>query len=502
VVVRVSSEVTVTTPLPTNPLIYEINTWPWLSELSDRAGRRVGLGDVPGATWDALASFDAVWLMGVWRRSPAGVAIAMTNPSLTDSFEAALPGYGPPDVVGSPYCISDYAVDPALGGRAGLAVARAELARRGVALILDFVPNHVAPDHGWVMEHPDRFIAGSEEELLREPGAYIQLSGHVLANGRDPYTGAWPDVVQLNAFSPGLRDAAVATLRDIAEQCDGVRCDMAMLMMNETFARTWGQRAGEVPATDYWLEVIPAVRETHPGFCFMAEAYWELEWALQRQGFDFCYDKRLYDRLVHEGGREVALHLGADPAYQRGLLRFVENHDEPRAASVLPPQRHKAAAVTALTQAGARLVHDGETQGRRTRLPVFLGRFPVEDVDPDLATFYSALLEALSDPTFHTGSWQLCDRWGWEGNTGYEQLVAWCWEGATRWLVAVNLGDEAAAGMVRAPWQDLQGARVRLVDPTNDVVYVRDGADLVSGMYVELGAWHWHLFRIETEDLA
>ena len=142
-------------------------------------------------------------------------------------------------------------------------------------------------------------------------------------------------MVQLNAFSQDLRDAHVATLRDIADQCDGVRCDMAMLMMNETFARTWGERVGPAPAGDYWPEVIAAVREDHPDFCFIAEAYWDLEWALQSQGFDYCYDKRLYDRLLHETAEDVRLHLTADTGYQQRLLRFVENHDEPRAASVL-----------------------------------------------------------------------------------------------------------------------------------------------------------------------
>ena len=125
--------------------------------------------------------------------------------------------------------------------------------------------------------------------------------GGVLANGRDPYFAAWPDVVQLNAFSPDLRAAVIATLSSIGEQCDGVRCDMAMLMMNDTFERTWGERAGPRPEADYWPTVIPAVKTTHPEFVFMAEAYWDLEWALLEQGFDYCYDKRLYDRLVHDG---------------------------------------------------------------------------------------------------------------------------------------------------------------------------------------------------------
>jgi hypothetical protein len=486
--------------LPRHPLVYEINTLPWLRAAGDRVGRRVGMGDVPAETWDGLAGYNAVWLMGVWQRSPAGVAIAMTNTSLTDSFDAALPGYEPDDVAGSPYCIRDYVVDSSLGGPTGLAVARAELARRGMALILDFVPNHVAPDHQWVSEHPERLVNGSQEDLRDAPGAFVEIAGRVVANGRDPYTGAWPDVVQLNAFSHELRDAHVATLRVIADQCDGVRCDMAMLMMNEVFARTWGPRAGQAPTTDYWPEVIGAVRDTHPDFCFLAEAYWDLEWELQAQGFDFCYDKKLYDRLLHDTAEATRLHLTADLGYQLGLLRFLENHDEPRAASVLSPERHRAAAVATLTQAGARLVHDGQLEGRRIRLPVFLRRFPVEDPDPALAGFYQRLLEVLADPTFRSGSWRLCDTWGWQGNEHSEHIVSWCWEGGTRWLVAVNLGEAPATAMVRVPWDDLAGQQIRLVDPTNDVTYDRTGDDLVAGLYVELPAWGWHLFRVENAD--
>ena len=485
-------------PLPAHPLIHEVNTLPWLNALSSTAGRRLDLGSVPGETWDALAGYDAVWLMGVWQRSPAGVAIALANPSLTASFEAALPGYAPSDVVGSPYCIRGYVVDDALGGPAGLAVARQELAARGVALVLDFVPNHVAPDHPWVSEHPERLVTGTHADLRDEPGAFVEVSGRVLANGRDPYSGAWPDVVQLNAFAADLRDAQVATLREIADQCDGVRCDMAMLMMNQTFARTWGSRGGPVPTTDYWPQLIGAVRETHPGFCFIAEAYWDLEWELQSQGFDHCYDKRLYDRLVHESPEAVRLHLTADTGYQQGLLRFLENHDEPRAAAVFSPAQHRAVAVATLTQCGARLVHDGQLDGRRIRLPVFLGRLPDEEPDAALAAFYASLLGALADPTFRTGTWRLCDRWGWPDDQRFEHVVAWCWEGSTRWLVAVNLSDEATAAMVRVPWTDLRGREVRLVDPTDDVTYERAGDDLVDGLYVELGPWAWHLVRLDV----
>jgi glycosidase len=482
-----------------HPFIYEINTWVWLDELRRRTGRKIGLAGVPAREWDAIAAlgFDAVWLMGAWERSPAGIAIALENDGLVDSFREALPDFEAADVVGSPYCIRDYTVAASLGGPKGLASARKALARRGVGLILDFVPNHVAPDHPWTGAHPGYFVGGSEEDLERDPASFVKVGDRVLANGRDPFFPAWPDVVQLNAFSPELRGAVVETLDSIAAQCDGVRCDMAMLMMNDVFGRTWGERAGPRPADDYWPTVIPQVRERHPGFVFAAEAYWDLEYSLQQQGFDYCYDKRLYDRLVHEDAESVRGHLSGDTGYQDGLVRFVENHDEPRAAAVFPPGKNRAAAVTTLGQTGARLVHEGQLEGRKVRPPVFLARRPDEEPDADLRAFYERLLGALRDPVFRTGEWTLGARSGWQWNDTWPNLVAWGWRGdAPRKLAVVNLSDAPAAGHVSLPWDELRGRTWRLDDAASGEVYERTGDDLRDGLFVGLDAWGWHLFDL------
>lgn len=302
-------------------VIYEINTLVWLGELSGRYGRRVVLGNVPGEVWDEVArpGVDTVWLMGVWERSPAGLEIALRDDGLVASFRDALPDLTPADIAGSPYCVRNYVVDESLGGPEGLAAARAELAARGVRLILDYVPNHVAPDHPWLTERPDCLVRGTPDDLARDPDAFLEAGGQVYARGRDPFFPPWPDVVQLNAFSDDLRTATVDTLAAIGDQADGVRCDMAMLLMNDVFAKTWGDRAGPVPAEDFWPYVVPRVRARHPGLLFVAEAYWDLEWDLQQQGFDLCYDKRLYDRLVHEDAGSVRGHLGADLGFQRLL---------------------------------------------------------------------------------------------------------------------------------------------------------------------------------------
>jgi hypothetical protein len=485
------------------PTLYEINTWVWLSELGLRTGTSVNLSSVPSAEWDAIAKFDfdAVWFMGVWERSPAGVAIANKNKNLIDDFRRALFDFRPEDNVGSPYCIRRYVVDKHLGGPEGLAIARRELAKRGMKLLLDFVPNHVAPDHPWVIEHREYFIRGNTEDVRNDPASFVEVEGSVCACGRDPYFPAWPDVLQLSAFQPRLRQAVIETVSSIAAQCDGVRCDMAMLLLNQIFERTWGSRAGQRPTTEYWGDVIPAVKRAHPNFCFIAEAYWDLEWELQQQGFDFCYDKRLYDRLEHDNAERVRLHLCADLAYQQKLLRFLENHDEPRATAAFSRAEEEAAAVIASSLPGARLFHEGQLVGRSTRLPVFLGRRPKEPVDQGLQTFYEKLLVAIHAPIFHDGAWELCWCSGWPDNQSYQNLVAWSWvKDNDRRLIVVNLSEGAVQARVQVPWGEVRGATWHLTDAFSGWSCDRDGDEMAApGLYVELNAWSFYFFDVVRE---
>ncbi|MFG2652020.1 alpha-amylase family glycosyl hydrolase [Streptomyces sp. NPDC048436] len=482
--------------LPAQPVVYEVNTRVWLRE----SVKTATLADVPADLWDEITppGTDAVWLMGVWERSPAGRAIALADPSLRTAFESALPGVSEQDIAGSAYCIRNYTVDEALGGPEGLAVARSELAARGVGLLLDYVPNHVAPDSPWATEHPEYFVQGDAEDARRDPAGFLDTGKAVLARGRDPYFAPWPDVVQLNAFAPELRRATIDTLTEIGRQCDGVRCDMAMLLMNDVFTRTWGSRAGPVPDTDFWPEVIEAVHRTHPRMVFAAEAYWDLESALQRQGFDFCYDKRLYDRILHESAASVRAHLGADEDYQRRLVRFLENHDEPRAALTLAPDKERAAAVLVATLPGATLWHEGQFTGRRVHLPVFLDRRPDEAPDLALRTFHERLLAAVHGSGMRSGSWQLLAAHGWSDNDSADGLIASCSTGpAGRFLTVVNLSGRQAQARIPLNWPELGTGSWELTGLIDDIRYERSGADLLgSGLYVDLPPWGNHLLSV------
>jgi hypothetical protein len=488
-------------PCPKSPMIYEINTWVWLHELKRKLHRSVTLGSVPAEEWDAVASLEAeaVWLMGVWERSPIGIRIARALPALQAEYHKALPGYSVEDVVGSPYCVHRYVVDEHLGGPQGLAEARAELARRGMRLILDFVPNHVAPDHPWVYEFPKYFIQGSGEDLVGVPNEFFVADGKIIACGRDPYFPPWTDTAQVNAFHPGLRQAVIETVSAIADQCDAIRCDMAMLLISSIFERTWGHRAGPQPDSEYWSEVIGAVRTRHPDLLFIAEAYWDLEWELQQQGFDYCYDKRLYDRLIYDSAENIRLHLTADLSYQNKLVRFIENHDEPRAAATFSPDKSRAAAVAIATLPGAKLFHQGQFEGRKIKLPVQLGRQPEETVDEDLQAFYKGLVKVIRAPALKEGEWNLCERSGWPDNPSYVNLVAWCWrKGDEKYLMVINLSHTRCQGCIHLPWADLKGRTSLLVDVMNGERYERDGDEMLDqGLYVDLGAWKFHFLQWE-----
>ncbi|MGB8946094.1 MAG: alpha-amylase [Streptomyces sp.] len=495
------------TALPAQPVVYEVNTRVWLREIALRTGRPTGLGDVPKDVWDEItpSGVDAVWLMGVWERSPQGRAIALENPQLRTAFSTAVPDASDDDIAGSPYCIRRYEVDAALGGAAGLVTARTELDRRGVGLLLDYVPNHVAPDSPWAGEHPEYFVRGDAEDLRRDPAGFLDTGRAVLARGRDPFFPPWPDVVQLNAFAPELRRATAHLLRHIGRFCDGLRCDMAMLLMNDVFARTWGERVGPAPAEDFWPEVVSEVRREHPRLIFAAEAYWDLEWALQQQGFDFCYDKRLYDRLLHESPEAVRGHLRADEDYQRRLVRFLENHDEPRAARTLDPAKERAAATLIATLPGATLWHEGQFTGRRVHLPVFLDRRPDEPADASLRSFHERLLSSVHGSGMRTGRWQLLDCEGWSDNGSGRDLIASCWTGpAGRFLTVVNLSAHPAQARVRLPWTELLGPDTwELLDVLGSERYERRGADLLeSGLYVDLPPWGSHVLSVVSGSPA
>jgi hypothetical protein len=483
------------------PSLYQINTRVWLTELSRNLGRAATLDDVPDAELDRLAElgFDWVWLLSVWQTGPAAQAVSRANPQWRREFEETLSDLRDEDIPGSGFAIQNYTVHRGLGGDAALARLRQRLQHRGLKLMLDFVPNHMAPDHPWLDEHPDFFVPGSETDLARAPQNYCRVQTKhgplVLAYGRDPYFDGWPDTLQLNYGNPELQQAMIGELERIAGQCDGVRCDMAMLVLPDIFQRTWG-----ISSEPFWPQATQRVREQVPGFCFMAEVYWDLEWTLQQQGFDYAYDKRLYDRLRDGHARPVREHFHAGLDYQNKLARFLENHDEPRAAATFAAGVHEAAAAITFLSPGLRFFHQGQFQGRKKRISPHLGRGPLEPANPQLEQFYDRLLAVLRQPVVRRGQWQLLECVAaWEGNWTCDCFLAFAWQGPgdERLLATVNYAPNQSQCYVRLPFPGLTGRPWRLQDQIGDATYDRDGDDLQSrGLYLDMCPWQAAVFSL------
>ena len=486
------------------PHLFEISAWPWLERLSAAERRVFTLSDVPQREWDAIAArgFSVVFLMGVWKRSPAGRELALADEGLRAEYDHALPGWTAADVTGSPYCISAYEPDARMGGWEGLDTARAELNRRGLRLMVDFVPNHTAFDHPWTTQHADRYVHGTPDDLAQAPANFRRVGQAILACGRDPSFPPWRDVAQLNYFNPDTRRAMAAELRSIAAHCDGVRCDMAMLLLNEVFERTWRSVLRDrwpMPSGEFW----PAAIMETSSLLFLAEVYWDLEWTLQQQGFHYTYDKRLLDRLRSSPVGEVRAHLRADLAYSERLVRFLENHDELRSAATLA-SRMPAAAALAGTLPGMRFYFHGQIEGRRLRTPVQLGRWADEPVDGSLKTLYERLLDATSSrngAVFHDGEWKLLEVTE-AGDGTSEDLIAFRWRNAgALGLVVTNLGTRVASGHVPVIADLPRDDSFDFTDGLTGVTYRRQRKALdVRGLYVRLGPGGAHVFTVRTEE--
>jgi hypothetical protein len=404
------------------PKIYEINTAVYLTRLSKQLDTQITLDNIPDSEIERLVElgFNSVWLMGMWNRSPLAIEINKSDPGFMSMLSRVIPDFKNEDLIGSAYSIKEYEVNSSFGGEAALIAFRQRLNEHGLSLILDFVPNHVGLDY--VSEdNKDLFILGNETELEESPDYYYKSLYGIYAKGRDPTFPPWSDVLQLNAFSDADRQWSIATIKQIAKLCDGVRCDMAMLLLNEVFENTWGDKVGKPPETEYWHDVIETIKTESPEFIFIAEAYWDMQKELNSLGFDYCYDKSLLDFLAQGNNVGLEKHLESTVEYRSKLLSFIENHDEQRSAAYLDEDKILAAACIVLTLPGANLVYDGQLEGYKLNPPVQVGRVPVEPINVTLKNKYYLILGIIKKWGLDNLTWQRL-------NTKNEFVLAWLWQ--------------------------------------------------------------------------
>jgi hypothetical protein len=488
-----------------NPCLYEFNARLFLRRMSDKYRRRLTLATIPEEAWQELVhqGFDLVWLMGVWQRSPGSRQRALIDPVLRQAYDQALPGWTDDDIGGSPYAIYAYSPDPSLGGPEELTQLRRKLNQYGLGLVLDFIPNHLAVDHPWTLSYPGRFVQGRDTDVHNHPDWFFSPEkGAYLAHGRDPNFPPWTDTAQLSFYSDDLRQALIKELWRVTEVADGVRCDMAMLALNDVFGDVWGEviTGYTRPETEFWAEAIGQVKQRRPDFLFLAEVYWGLEKALQELGFDFTYNKQLYDRLRLSSVEEIRRYLMSDSLYLKRSAHFIENHDEPRAVIAFGQERSLAAAVIMSTIPGLRIFHDGQFIGRRVQLPVQMVREPKEVPDSGVMQFYERLMAICTRPAFHDGEWRLMKvNHTWEGNESNQSLLAWSWHYTAKTeIVILNYSPNPAQGRLKVPLPEVNKGKIQFLDELTGITYVRDPDEVRNqGLYIALEPYQAHLFNID-----
>ncbi|MBE7412800.1 MAG: alpha-amylase [Leptospiraceae bacterium] len=330
---------------------------------------------------------DYLWLMGIWMPSQKSKAICDTHEGLQKEFHKALPDLTNSDIVGSPYAIYLYEPNPLVAASfEEIKRFREKIHTFGKKLILDFVPNHLAVDTPLISENPNYFLQG--DNLSYSHNFFLHSNGKYFAHGRDPYFDGWTDTIQWDFSNPDVLELHISIIQKISDVSDGVRCDMAMLPEEKIFQKTHGKRA-----LPYWKPLIEKIKSKQKDFLFIAEVYWGMEYELQLKGFDFTYDKELYDRMKTHT-LEIYSHLQADLSYQRHSLRFIENHDEIRAMEAFGGKSIHFFGVLAFLQ-GIVLYHDGQTTGKFKKLPVQLGRRDKEEIPLQIQNFYNRALDAI-----------------------------------------------------------------------------------------------------------
>lgn len=480
-----------------HPKIYEINTRVWLKQLSEKLGEDITLGNIPQQEWQKVKNLgcDWVWLMGVWQKSLISQELARKDPNLITEYGRVLPDWSSSDVVGSPYAVKDYSPNYELGNFTDLENLKRCLNSRGFKLLLDFVPNHTAWDHHWVWEHPDYYILQSAQN----PKTNSSVNGQFIAFGKDPNYDGWNDTAQLNYFNPETREAMIGELLKIAAYCDGVRCDMAMLINNDIFAKTWEKEIKEggwqKPESEFWMEAIARVKTRYPQFIFIAEAYWGQEEYLQSLGFDYTYDKTLYDMLLDYNSQNILNYLRSIKNPEK-YLHFIENHDEARAIKAFGEDKSKAATLICATLPGANLLHQGQEKGETIKTPVQIIRKPEEAENVALAKFYRKVRRVLDEIPFD-GNWELVNIEGWPDNSSYQNLISYQWiRDNRRAIIVVNYSTAQASGKVRIDLPSTQ-SKVDLYELLNDARYHYEVGKINNeGLFVDLMPWNAHVFKI------
>ena len=464
--------------LAAHPILYEISTRPWLYELSQKYGKTISkIKDIPTQEFDNLKNkgIEIVWMMGVWKLGTYGLQFDQQS-----DYSSVLPGWTKDDVIGSPYAITEYTCNPDIGTDSDLTWLKKELNNRGMKLMLDFVPNHSAVDAPTASSNPKLYMRAPKG--VSDSKRYTN-SG--LAYGKDPYFDPWRDVIQWNYWEYETRKLMKDNLLTVLKYADGARCDMAHLVLNDVFGKTWATELNawgyQRPSDEFWAYAFKEVKQKYPKAILLAEVYedWEID-LLHKLGFTYTYDKVLLDKL--EGSAYDVndfIHYKTE-SYWGHAAHFVENHDENRAVYNMGGniEKAKAAGTIAATLGGMIFFNHGQWYGYKNKLDVHLRRGASESINTNVQKYYDKLLKILTDPAFKSANYYFV--YNMSGDRASDFIAYIREQDSSHYLIVVNYQQNY--GCAEVPIYNIAGSGiVKVKEMISNIEYSRN-ADTMRGV--------------------
>jgi len=481
--------------------LIELSVRPWLWYLSHKYQTNITqLSDIPIEEFQLYVDrkIKWVWLMGIWEIGFQGLHHDRTDPGLLSQYKITLPDYTLDDVIGSPYAITQYHCNPQLGTDDDINSLRQKLNSMGLLLMLDFCPNHSAADSPQAKTNPEFYVCAPKNG---ENSEKIYNNQGIAYGGYDQTV--WMDTLQYNYWNSTFAKAKVHELLYVASLCDGLRCDMSFLLLNDQIEKNWGVELAshnfKRPSQEWWTGAILAVKSQYPNFIFSAEVYeMPLVTKLQQCGFDYTYDKTLYDHLGDGNLDKLRDWLSSQSEeYFRHSIHFISNHDQPRAATFFGSTwRANAAAFIAFTMPGLRLYWMWENRGYVNKLDIRLRREQIEYNRPETVQFYRHLWAITTEDVFEKGHWTYLEV---TGSESAWRLIAYRWHYLNKKrLVVVNYSDTQASGYIKvANAEPMAGNDIIPVrDMLTDTTYERSASTMRTvGLSVLINSWWAQIFE-------
>ena len=476
-----------------HPFLYEINTRPWLYELSKKYGKTITkLRDIPLEEFDYLKEngVDIVWMMGVWKLGNYGLEFDKKA-----NYSKYLPDWTTDDVIGSPYAVYEYTCNPELGNDEDLLWLRNQLNLKGLKLMLDFVPNHSAVDAPQATEHPEMYIRAPKEIIYEN--RYTD-TGLAYGANKDHFT--WMDVLQWNYWENETIEYMKNNIINMLEYADAIRCDVAYQELNDVFAITWPEELSYYnysnPNFEFWSYAISEAKKINPNVIFLAEAYNDsYNEMLINLGFDYAYNRNILKKLMVSAQEFKDYIKDKTGSFWNDKANFVENHDELRVVYNMGgnDKRAKAAGTIGATIGGMIFMNHGQWEGKQNMLDVHLRRGEYEPINEAMQNHYKKLNKIIRNNAFRSHNFYYIENMSGDKK---DDFIAYIREDEeSHYLVVVNYSEKD--GCSNIPIYNIKGYRYSLLfDVLNDKEYINN-VDIArnKGINVCLKAWESHIFK-------